>query len=77
MFLGIKKENPVKRNKRQFKSIHKRSILLGFFWESIKFPQHNIHQSETRVSDKKLSIKVYIKTKTLGEKTCDLTVALN
>ena len=31
----------------------------SFFWWSIKFPQQNIDQSETGISDKKLSVELY------------------
>ena len=33
-----------------------------FFWWSIELPKQNINQSETRISDKKLSVELYIYT---------------
>ena len=30
-----------------------------FFWQSIKFEQQNINQSETGIDDKKLSMELY------------------
>ena len=30
------------------------------FWWSIKFPQQNIHQSETRIGDRKLWLELYV-----------------
>ena len=34
-------------------------VFFSSFWWSIKFPQQNINQSETRNGDKKLSVKLY------------------
>ena len=34
-------------------------FIILFFWWSIKFPQQNINQSETEISDKKLSVELY------------------
>ena len=35
-------------------------IILIFFWQSIKFPQHNINQSETGIGDKILSVELFV-----------------
>ena len=33
--------------------------FYSFFWQSIKFPQQNINQSETGIGDMKLSLAMY------------------
>ena len=33
-------------------------IYISFFWRNIKFSQQNINQSEIRIGDKKLSVKL-------------------
>ena len=42
---------------------HQKNCFYHFhfsFWWSIKFPQQNIHQSETRIGDRKLWLELYV-----------------
>ena len=34
--------------------------IIFFFFFSIEFAQQNIHQSETGIGDKKLSVQLYV-----------------